>query len=128
MELVIYNRLNTVSNRIGERMVFVSQTAGTITLSAQLGKDMNLKKGDQIIMAQEKNSPKVWFLACAKPADELAFVVKEIGKRLGINSNELTKRITDSFKKTESLKFLASKTPVNIDGVSYIQLLPILNN
>lgn len=62
MKLVIYNIENSKANRTSERLCRVNRGTGVFTFSGELVKCLELKTGDRVIVANDQEDKKGWYI------------------------------------------------------------------
>ena len=121
MKLIIYNIENSKANRPGERLCRVNRGTGVFTFSGELVKCMELKTGDRVIVANDQEDKKGWYIC--KTNNEGGFVVTGKDKALLIRNSFVAGLLLGSIKVEKSASFLVAKEPVVIEGEKYYQLI-----
>lgn len=121
MKLIIYNIENSKANRPGERLCRVNRGTGVFTFSGELVKCMELKTGDRVIVANDQEDKKGWYIC--KTNSEDGFVVTGKDKALLIRNSFVAGLLLGSIKVEKSASFLVAKEPVVIEGEKYYQLI-----
>ena len=62
MKLIIYNIENSKANRTSERLCRVNRGTGVFTFSGELVKCLGLKTGDRVIVANDQEDKKGWYI------------------------------------------------------------------
>jgi len=128
MELIIFSRLNTTATRNIQKTINVSIYGGIIYFSKSVVKDMKLKPGNRILVAQQKDNAKNWLVRKADQSDETAFELKDDQGTLLFRCTNLARNILSKFGNPKSMKFLVEKEPVEIGGAQYVKLIPLIPN
>lgn len=121
MKLIIYNIENSKADRSGERLCRVNRKTGVFTFSCELVKCLELKTGDRVIVANDQEDKKGWYIC--KTNSEAGFVITGKDKALLIRNSFVAGLLLGSVKIEKSASFLVSKEPVVIDGEKYYQLI-----
>lgn len=121
MKLIIYNIENSKISRPGERICRVNRGTGVFTFSGELAKCMELKTGDRVIVANDQEDKKGWYIC--KTNSEGGFVVTGKDKALLIRNSLVAGLLLGSIKVEKSAGFLVAKEPVVIEGEKYYQLI-----
>lgn len=121
MKLIIYNIENSKADRSGERLCRVNRKTGVITFSGEMVKCLELKTGDRIIVANDQEDKKGWYIC--KTNSEAGFVVTGKDKALLIRNSFVAGLLLSSVKIEKSASFLVAKEPVEIEGEKYYQLI-----
>lgn len=121
MKLIIYNIENSKADRSGERLCRVNRKTGVITFSGEMVKCLKLKAGDLIIVANDQEDKKGWYIC--KTESEGGFIVTGKDKTLLIRNSYVAGLLLGSIKIERSASFLVAKEPVEIDGEKYYQLI-----
>lgn len=131
MKLVIYNTENsrTAEDRIGRRSIRFNNINGSMYLSYQLVKDLDVRPDDRLEFARDEDNPKSWFLH--KTADKLGFSLHTDKGGARLINKFICKSVLDIVKVGQNATFLVSKDPVHTEqGVFYKIMLscPIVSN
>lgn len=121
MKLIIYNIENSKADRSGERLCRVNRKTGVFTFSSELVKCLGLKTGDRVIVANDQEDKKGWYIC--KTNSEAGFVITGKDKALLIRNSFVAGLLLGSVKIEKSASFLVAKEPVVIDGETYYQLI-----
>jgi hypothetical protein len=121
MKLIIYNIENSKANRTCERLCRVNRGTGVFTFSGELVKCLGLKTGDRVIVANDQEDKKGWYIC--KTDNEAGFVVTGKDKALLIRNSFVAGLLLSSIKIEKSASFLVAKEPIVIDGEKYYQLI-----
>ncbi len=121
MKLIIYNIENSKANRTSERLCRVNRGTGVFTFSGELVKCLGLKTGDRVIVANDQEDKKGWYIC--KTNSEGGFVVTGKDKALLIRNSFVAGLLLSSVKIEKSASFLVAKEPVEIEGEKYYQLI-----
>jgi len=129
MDLIIFNKTNTITSPEGERSLRVSKNGGAISISKAAAAFLNLKAGTGTVFAQDRNDPKKWYFGISTKADETSFSLCIQSNVLMFRCTVLTKIVIDSYPgKRTSLKFLITKEPEKVEqGFSFYNLIPVLD-
>ena len=101
--------------------VNVNRKTGVITFSGEMVKCLELKTGDRIIVANDQEDKKGWYIC--KTNSEAGFVVTGKDKALLIRNSFVAGLLLSSVKIEKSASFLVAKEPVEIEGEKYYQLI-----
>lgn len=121
MKLIIYNIENSKTDRSGERLCRVNRKTGVITFSSEMVKCLELKAGDRILVANDQEDKKGWYIC--KTANEAGFIVTGKDKTLLIRNTFVAGLLLNSVKIEKSASFLVAKEPVQNEGENYYQLM-----
>lgn len=121
MKLIIYNIENSKATRSGERLCRVNRQTGVFTFSGEMAKCLELKAGDHIIVANDQEDKKGWYIC--KTNNEGGFIVTGKEKMLLIRNSFVAGLLLNSLKIEKSASFLVAKEPIEIEGDKYYQLL-----
>lgn len=121
MKLIIYNIENSNANRTDERLCRVNRGTGVFSFSGELVKCLGLKNGDRIIVANDQEDKKGWYIR--KTDSKSGFVITGKDKALLIRNSFVAGLLLSSIKIEKSASFLVAKEPVVIDGEKYYQLI-----
>lgn len=130
MKLLIYNKGNSLSTtaRVGERSIGLSRSNGMIYLSKVLATEIGLSDDDKIILANDEEDKKGWYLC--KTNDELGFSFKNDKGGFRIINKFLVNKILNSLKIDTSATFLVGKDPLEVDDLRFYRIItssPIIN-
>lgn len=128
MELIIYNRLNTMSARTIKRAISVSLGGGVFYFPKPIVSEFKFKEGDKVLIAQQKGNLKNWFFVKADQSDESAFELKEDAGRMVFRCTSLARTILTQFENYKSLTFLVEKEPTEIGDKAFMKLIPVIPN
>lgn len=128
MELIIYSRLNTTTTRNIQKTINVTIYGGIIYFSKPVVKDLKLKAGDRMLVAQQKDNAKNWLITKADQSDEAAFELKDDQGTMLFRCTNLARTILSKFGNPKSMKFLVEKESIEVDGAQYIKLIPVIPN
>lgn len=128
MELIIFNRLNVTTSRNIQRTINVSSYGGIFYFSKTVVEEYEFKAGDKLLIAQQKDNPKIWFFIKAEQSDETAFELKDDAGRMVFRCAGLARAILSKFGNVKSLNFLVEKESTVIDEKEYVKLIPIIPN
>lgn len=121
MKLIIYNIENSKTDRSGERLCRVNRKTGVITFSSEMVKCLELKAGDRILVANDQEDKKGWYIC--KTDNEAGFIVTGKDKTLLIRNTFVAGLLLSSVKIEKSASFLVAKEPVQNEGENYYQLM-----
>lgn len=121
MKLIIYNVENSKTDRSGERLCRVNRKTGVITFSSEMVKCLELKAGDRILVANDQEDKKGWYIC--KTDNEAGFIVTGKDKTLLIRNTFVAGLLLNSVKIEKSASFLVAKEPVQNEGENYYQLM-----
>lgn len=121
MKLIIYNVENSKTDRSGERLCRVNRKTGVITFSSEMVKCLELKAGDRILVANDQEDKKGWYIC--KTDNEAGFIVTGKDKTLLIRNTFVAGLLLSSVKIEKSASFLVAKEPVQNEGENYYQLM-----
>lgn len=128
MELILFSRLNTTTTRNIQKTINVYIYGGVIYFSKPVVKDLKLKAGDRMLVAQQKDNTKNWLITKVDQSDETAFELKGYQGILLFRCTNLARTILSKFGNPKSMRFLVEKEPVEINGAQYIKLIPVIPN
>lgn len=126
MELIIFDRANTSSTRLGAKTINVSHHGGLISFSSALAKSIKLKADSRVVFAQRKDNAKSWYFSLVDKDNQNAFKVTEYQTMLLFRSTDLSRRILSSQKEQKSIRFIVSEDSIKVGEQTFYQLIPIL--
>lgn len=130
MKLLIYNKGNSLSTtaRVGERSIGLSRRNGVIYLSKVLATEIALSDNDKIVLANDEEDKKGWYLC--KTSDELGFSFKNDKGGYRIINKFLVNKILNSLKIDTNATFLVARDPLEVNGLKFYRIItssPIIN-
>lgn len=128
MELTVFNRTNTRSVYSGKSTLNVSIHGGIFSLSQTATKELGLKEGDRVLIAQQKDNQKKWFLGKAQSTNDSAFELLNEKDRLLFRCSFLSKVIVAAFKEETTVRFLITTDTEKNDSGTFNALIPIQKN
>lgn len=123
MKLFIYNKENSIATTAkgGNRTVRINRSNGVIYLSRMLAKSLSFRGGEKMIIANDEDNPKDWYLG--KTNNENGFDLRDDKGGVRFINKCLALKILDSAKVEANSTFLVAKEPINIDGVLYYKII-----
>ena len=124
MKLVIYNRENCrvmSEERVGKKSIRFSRDTGSIYLSTKLTKDLNIKSGDRLELANDESNAKEWYLRKTTEEQGFPLQINKSGSR--IISKFVCKTVLNTVKIKESATFLVSKEPVKTEQGTFYKII-----
>ena len=112
MALKIYNA-SASKARSGKATVNIAPKSGLISISKAAAEIMKIKAKDKLILAQDDQNPKDWYLAI----HDSGFSARGDDGRLFFNSCAIAKSFCDSIGVDYPSSYLIGKKPTKIDGL-----------
>ena len=130
MKLLIYNKENSLStsSRARERSIGLSRNNGMIYLSKVLATEIGLSDEDKIVLANDEDDKKVWYLC--KTNDELGFSFRNDKGGIRFVNKFLVNKILNGLKIETNATFLVAKEPLAVNGEKFYRIItssPIIN-
>lgn len=128
MDLIIYDKINTISPRTSSclKIISVTRRSGLVSFYKGIIQDLDLKQGTQFLFAQDKKIKKNWYLILEPKSENFLSIKNKSAKVLGIVNKVIASSILNSFGNNKpSMKFILAKEPIKRDEGSLYQLIPI---
>lgn len=100
-------------------VISINPANGSISFSTSALAGIGLKKGDKIILIQDEDQPKDWFLS----KDPDGFTLMKNGGTLAIMNKSLAKAVTDSIQVETTVKIPIAIQHQDIEGRRLFALL-----
>lgn len=130
MNLEIFDgSMTRPSPRINYRAIGISRNCGRITLTELLQKEENVKVGQSLFIARNKDAKNEWYLRIDDSKDGMPIREYRCGgfaknyKPVGVTVKALAKIIMDSVGAEKGLSLLIGKKPVEINGQAWYEIL-----
>lgn len=123
MKLFIYNKENSITTtaKCGNRTVRINRSNGVIYLSRMLANSLSFRSGEKLIIANDEDNPKDWYLG--KTNDGNGFDLKNDKGGVRFINKYLALKILDSAKVEANSTFLVAKEPINSDGLLFYKII-----
>lgn len=123
MKLKIYNAENSAIYRQNVPVVRLNVKSGLLAFSAAAVEKMNLSPGKGIVIANDEESPRDWFIHITP--DPAAYKLRTAGGKskrgfLFCNSTAIVRSVFSSLKiESTSIGFMISQQPIIEQGLEY---------
>lgn len=139
MKLIIFDKTNVETPaRSGVRSINVNRSNGSITFSKAVQKDLNIKAGAYVIVAQDEESKNDWFINFSDSGNGFQLNqrknsgwAKDCAPSLYFINKFVANKILDCVKAQKSASFLIGANPVKVDGRDWYKIVtakPLVRN
>ena len=126
MKLNVFNKENAKCVRdSGSPSVRIGVKTGLFTFNSAFAERLNLKIGDALIICQDDDRKKDWYVACVEAKNGFEVRAKDDQKSFTFNSVKTAKELAKAIGFENACTFLVAKNPTVVEGIAYFAIITI---
>lgn len=132
MKLIIYDKSNseTPNRHAGVRSISVTRIPGSFSFSQTAQRDLEIKDGHGILLAQDDENKNDWYICFADSDSSFTIrkrrnggYAKGLAPTLYFSNKFIANRLLDTVKATKAATLLISTKPTIIDGKEWYKIV-----
>ncbi|WP_320980009.1 hypothetical protein [Bacteroides sp.] len=132
MKLIIYDKSNseTPNRRVGVRSISVTRKPGTFSFSQTAQRDLEIKDGYGVLLAQDDESKNDWYICFADSDSSFTIrkrrnggYAKDFAPTLYFSNKFIANRLLDTIKAAKAATLLISTKPTIINSKEWYKIV-----